>query len=230
MKQEERRQDNKKDKRVGAQFIEPVNKEQKKQGSDEADLECVCSEKTDKKAEQTDVEQKPEDYYDQLLRLRAEFENYRKRIDKEKPELIKWGKIEILNKLLPLYDVVMQAHEHINKIKGEESFDSSKSPKTRPVGNHSVVAPMETVPSVMNEIVRGLEMIFKEFSKVFESEEIREMDVMGRPYDPMAVEIMGVVEGDDSNDGKVVEELQKGFYIGDKVLRPARVKIAKKKV
>jgi molecular chaperone GrpE len=52
---------------------------------------------------------------------------------------------------------------------------------------------------------------------------------VGKPYDPMACEILGVVDGTDENDGLVTEELQKGFYYGDKILRPARVKIAKKK-
>ena len=55
-----------------------------------------------------------EDYYNQLLRLQADFENYRKRVEKEKPELIKWGKAEILLRLLPLYDLLLAAHLHIN--------------------------------------------------------------------------------------------------------------------
>ena len=49
-------------------------------------------------------------YFDQLLRLKADFENFRKRVDREKPELIRYGRAEILMKLLPLYDVLVQAH------------------------------------------------------------------------------------------------------------------------
>jgi len=64
---------------------------------------------------------------------------------------------------------------------------------------------------------------------VFEAEGIRPMEPLGKPYDPMASEILGVTEGTDENDGLVTEELQKGFWYGDKILRPARVKIAKKK-
>ena len=143
-----------------------------------------------------------EDYYNQLLRLQADFENYRKRMEKDRPELIKYGKAEILMKLLPLYDLLLAAHNHINSAK--ES-----------AGNE--------------DVLKGLEMIFKEFSRMFEAEGLRPMEPVGRPYDPMAGEILGVVEGTDENDGLVVEELQKGFYYGDKILRPARVKIAKKK-
>ncbi|MDP2866436.1 MAG: nucleotide exchange factor GrpE [Elusimicrobiota bacterium] len=142
-----------------------------------------------------------EDYYNQLLRLQADFENYRKRMEKDRPELIKWGKAEILLRLLPLYDMLLSAHAHINTARENGGGD---------------------------ETLKGLEMIFKEFSKVFDAEGLRAMDPVGKPYDAMASEILGVVEGTEENDGFVVEELQKGFYYGEKILRPARVKIAKK--
>ena len=140
-------------------------------------------------------------YYDQLLRLQADFENYRKRVEKEKPELIKYGKAEILMRLLPLYDLLLAAHNHINSAKDAGNSD---------------------------DVLKGLEMIFKEFSKVFDAEGLRPMEPVGKPYDPMASEILGIVDGTEENDGLVVEELQKGFYYGDKVLRPARVRIARK--
>lgn len=145
---------------------------------------------------------KAPDYYDQLLRLQADFENYRKRVDREKPEWVKLGKSEILAKLLPLYDLLLAAHNHVSA--------------ARDGGGSDVV-------------LQGLEMIFKEFSRVFDAEGLRPMEPVGKPYDPMASEILGVVEGTDENDGLVTEELQKGFFYGDKILRPARVKIAKKK-
>jgi molecular chaperone GrpE len=143
------------------------------------------------------------DYYNQLLRLQADFENYRKRQDKEKPEWLKLGKADILIRLLPLYDMLLSAHAHLNAAKENGNGD---------------------------ETLKGLEMIFKEFSKVFDAEGLRAMEPVGKPYDPMASEILGIVDGTEENDGLVVEELQKGFYYGDKILRPARVKIAKKKL
>ena len=168
--------------------------------------ECVCGDEA-RAAEAASGELEKQakqcaEYYNQLLRLQADFENYRKRVEKEKPELIKWGKAEILMKLMPLYDLLLAAHLHINNSKD--------------AGNNG-------------DVLKGLEMIFKEFTKVFESEGIRPMEPVGKPYDPMASEILGVVDGTDENDGLVTEELQKGFYYGDKIRRPARVKIAKKK-
>ena len=168
-------------------------------------VECVCGAEAQAEAaaaENGKQEKLAKDYYDQLLRLQADFENYRKRVEKEKPELIKYGKAEMLIRLLPLYDMLLSAHNHVNS-----AMDGGSS----------------------DEVLKGLEMIFKEFSRLFEAEGLRPMDPVGKPYDPMASEILGVVDGDDSNDGLVTEELQKGFFYGDKILRPARVKIAKKK-
>jgi molecular chaperone GrpE len=128
-------------------------------------------------------------------------------VEREKPDLVCFGKAQMLLTLLPLYDLLMRAHLHIGKVRGGGAED----------------------PAQMQDVVKGLEMIFKEFLKVFEAEGIRPMDLVGKPYDPMASEIIGIDEGTDENDGLVTEELQKGFYYGDKILRPARVKIAKKK-
>ncbi len=179
--------------------------EEKKNGPEE-NIECVCGEEAKAAgsagSELEAQKKKAEDYYNQLLRLQADFENYRKRVEKEKPELIKYGKADILMRLLPLYDLLLAAHSHVAGAMEGGSGD---------------------------EVLKGLEMIFREFSKVFEAEGIRPMEPVGKPYDPMASEILGVVDGDDANDGMVVEELQKGFFYGDKILRPARVKIAKKK-
>ena len=194
------------------------NHEEKKNGgaAHQADAECECDKNNEcvcenavpeiPKTDADGADKKAPDYYEQLLRLKADFENYRKRVEKEKPGLVKFGKAEMLIKLLPLYDLLMQAHLHILKLKDGTGCDA-----------------------VAQDIVKGLEMIFKEFSKVFEAEGIRPMEVVGKPYDPMASEIIGMDEGTEENDGLVTAEFQKGYYYGDKVLRPARVKIAKKK-
>ena len=170
--------------------------------------ECANDEAAPKaSAAAEDADKKAPDYYEQLLRLQADFENYRKRVEKEKPELVKFGKAQMLIKLLPLYDLLMQAHQHVVRLKDGPGEDTAAA----------------------RDIAKGLEMIFKEFTKVFEAEGIRPMEVIGKPYDPMSSEIIGTDEGTEENDGLVSAEFQKGFYYGDKVLRPARVKVAKKK-
>ncbi|MDD4003732.1 MAG: nucleotide exchange factor GrpE [Elusimicrobiaceae bacterium] len=146
------------------------------------------------------------DYYDQLLRLKAEFDNYRKRVERDRPELIAWGKRDMLVSLLPVYDVMLQARCQLEKIMSGEPPEAA-----------------------VRELAVGIDMIFKEFEKVFESHNVRPMDCVGQPYNPMQHEVLSVVEGGSENDGHVVAEMQKGFICGDKVLRPARVSIARQK-
>lgn len=186
-----------------------MNEEEKKQELTEETIkentaeQNHISEKTEEKQE-TELEKQTrlaKEYYDQLLRNKAEFENYRKRVERERLSLIQYGKADLLTKFLPMYDILSSAAKHLESIHNAE------------LGN----------------TLKGLQMIFKEFEKIFDSEGIRPMETIGKPYDPMANEILGVVDGDDKNDGLVVEELQKGFFLGDKILRPARVKIARKK-
>lgn len=149
-------------------------------------------------APQPEIEKAPEpDYYDQLLRLKAEFENYRKRVDREKPEFYRLGKAELLLKLLPIYDVLRLAHDHLKSQTGEAA--------------------------------KGMDAIFKEFEKLFKEEGVRVMEPVGKPFDAQQQEALGIVEREDVEDGSVVDVIQPGFMLGDKVLRSAKVRIARKK-
>ena len=179
---------------------------EKKQEKAEEKLEEKKEELNSCLTEAQKWENKANEYYDQLIRLKADFENYRKRIEKEKPDLIQWGKSELLLNIMPLYDILLSAHEHIKNV------DSEKCSKNQ-----------------IEELIKGLDMIFKEFSKFFENQGIREIDILNKPYDPMNCEIISIVDGDEKNDGLVVEVLQKGYVFGSKLLRPAKVKIAKRK-
>lgn len=151
----------------------------------------------EKPAEPVKEESQP-DYYDQLLRLKAEFENFRKRSDREKPEYYRAGRAEVLSKLLPIYDLLQQAHQDIAATQADSPF------------------------------AKGMEGIFKEFEKIFKEEGIAPMDPAGKPYDPLRHEVLGTVEKEGAEDGHVVDVFQNGFMLGDKVLRTAKVRIAKK--
>lgn len=139
------------------------------------------------------------DYYGQLLRLQADFENFRKRTEREKPMFIQFGKAEIIKKLLPLYDTLLKAEAEVNK----EDVD-------------------------LQHIKHGLNMIFEEFNKVFKSEGVEVVDAKGKPYDPMTQEVITTIPCEDQDDGTVTEELCKGVNLDGKVLRPAQVIVGKK--
>ena len=140
--------------------------------------------------------QEQPNYYEQLLRLKAEFENFRKRTDREKPELYKSGKADMLLKLLPVYDLLRQAHKEVQA-------SHAKTP-----------------------LAMGMDMIFKEFEKLFKEEGVAVMDPAGKPYDALKHDVLGTVEKEGAADGDVVDVLQDGYMLGDRVLRAAKVRIA----
>ena len=138
------------------------------------------------------------DYYGQLLRLKAEFENYRKRVDREKPEWLKTGRAEVLAKLLPLFDLLQHAHAE-------------------------VLAGHADTP-----LAKGMDAIFREFDKLFKEEGVGRIDPAGKAFDPHYHEAFGFTDKPGVEEGAVAEVLQAGYLLGDKVLRTAKVRLQKK--
>ena len=139
-------------------------------------------------------ETKP-DYYEQFVRLSADFENFRKRTEREKAAFLSYGKKELAEKLLPSYEILLKQAEQFSK---EKKAD-------------------------LKNIVSGIQMILGEMEKAFRSEGIEKMDVLNKPYDPATQEVVAMVPTDKDKDGLVLQEVQMGFMLDDKVLRPARV-------
>ncbi len=141
---------------------------------------------------------KAPDYYDQLIRLKAEFENFRKRTDREKVGFVRFGRASLLMKLIPIYDLLQAAHQEVQ-------------------ASHTDTP-----------LAKGMEGIFKEFEKLFKEEGVTQMEPVGKPYRPMQHEVMGTVETDEHPEDTVVDVLQNGFLLKDETLRTAKVRIAKK--
>lgn len=150
---------------------------------------------TEQKSEESD---KAKQYFEQLLRLQADFENYRKRTEKEKPQLINYGKLETLKKLLPLYDTLLKAET------------ASAKPEAK-----------------IQDIQQGLKMIFEQFDKLFKSEGVKILSAKGKPYDPMTQEVITTLPCPAEQDGIVLEELAAGVEIDGKIVRPAQVIVGK---
>lgn len=141
---------------------------------------------------------KAQQYLEQLVRLQADFENYRKRTEKEKPQLIGYGKLETLKKLLPLYDTLLKAEAESEK----------------PEAN-------------LQHIKQGLKMIFDQFNKLFKGEGVRIVSCKGKPYDPMTQEVVTTISCPPDQDGLVLEELASGVEIDGNTVRPAQVIVGK---
>jgi len=131
---------------------------------------------------------------DSLQRLQAEFENYKKYVEKKNLEYAKYAKADIIDKLLPIMDSFEMALKHTEN---------------------------------KEEFVKGVEMIFSEIFTMLEKEGLRKINAEGK-FDPHFHEVL-LKEESDKEEDTVLEELQKGYMLGDKVLRYTKVKVSKGK-
>ncbi|MFA5779189.1 MAG: nucleotide exchange factor GrpE [Elusimicrobiota bacterium] len=142
---------------------------------------------------------KAQDYYEQLLRLKADFENYRKRSDSEKREHFEDGKNSLITELIDVFETVKLAKGMIEKSANGES------------------------------VQQGLHLIEKKLAEILKLHEVTAIISVGEKYNPLLHEVVGVVENDEIEDDIILEEIKAGYKIDDKILKPAIVKIAKKK-
>jgi len=132
--------------------------------------------------------------HDLYLRTLADFENYRRRVERERESVAKRGKRELLLALLDLADNFERALAHVN--------DSPES------------------------VVAGLHTIQRRLASVLEGQGVTSFESVGQPFDPAVHEAIGVIQDDEQETGTVLDELSRGYYWGDEVLRPARVRVA----
>ncbi len=144
------------------------------------------------------VENEKEELNDKILRARAEFENYKKRVLREKNDLLKYGTEKFALELLPVADNFERALEQAKDADNTES------------------------------VVDGIEMILKQFINTLEKFHIKSFDSVRLPFDPEKHEAMTQQVHDKYEDNTVIEEFHKGYSIGNKLLRPARVIVSKK--
>nr|WP_116187625.1 nucleotide exchange factor GrpE [Paenibacillus taihuensis] len=130
------------------------------------------------------------------LRAQADFDNFRRRTMKEKEDLAQYASMKLITQLLPVVDNFGRALEAAKSGGDVESFS------------------------------KGVDMIFRQFEQVLEAEGLRAMESVGQPFNPDFHQAIMQVESDEHEEGIVVEEVQKGYVLKDKVLRPAMVKVS----
>lgn len=145
-------------------------------------------------------EKEAEENYDRLLRVSAEFENYKKRSTREMEEFRKFANQSLIKEMLSVVDNLELA---MNSTNGHKAIDKG--------------------------LLQGLEMTHKEILKVFEKFNVKPIEAKGQTFDPTFHEAVMQEENDDFDDNTVTNELQKGYLIHDRLLRPAMVVVAKSK-
>ena len=143
-----------------------------------------------------------EEIKDKYLRLYADFDNYRKKIQKDKEELVKYANETLAYELLPVIDNMEMALQHAQN-----------------GGSDTLRALKQGVENTLRELLRTLEKFG-----------VSVVDPLNQPFDPAYQHAMSQVEREDMESNTVVEVFRKGYVYKDKVLRPALVAVSKKPV
>jgi len=149
-----------------------------------------------REAETSDKE--AEEYLDHLKRLKAEFENYKKRMIKERQQIINWAVEDLIKEFLPVLDDLERA---IKCAQVSRDFSS---------------------------LVQGIKMVYDHFKQLLKKKGLEEISAEGEEFDPHLHEAIMRIESDKHPDNVVVEEMRKGYKFKDRVLRPAMVKVNKR--
>ena len=154
---------------------------------------------------------------ERYLRTLAEFENAKKRLQREKEEFSKYAAEAVLRELLPIVDSLDHALVAV---------DPSTRPAAAGLARDSAPAGLRKQPG-MEVIVQGVQLIHKQLLALLEKEGIKRIATVGEPFDPHRHEAVSQVEAQDGQaDGTIVEEVQVGYTMHGKVIRPAMVKVA----
>ncbi len=144
-----------------------------------------------------DKEKEAKENLDRLLRVAADLENYKKRAAKEKEEWTKFANEELIKSILPFIDNLERAVNHAEKV------------------------------ADTGVLIEGIRLTLKEIHKTLNRFGLTSFDSVGQPFDPERHEAMLMVETDQHEPNRVVEEFQRGYLLNERLLRPATVSVSK---
>ena len=135
---------------------------------------------------------------DELLRTRADLQNFRRRTEQEKIQVRQMATEDLVTQLLPVLDNFERALESVGKGASLES------------------------------VVGGIKMVERQLRSALESQRVVKIPSVGQPFDPAHHEAIATEHSDEHEEGTILHELEAGYKMADRVIRPARVKVVKK--
>lgn len=158
--------------------------------------DAPAGEAADNIAPESEAARQRDEYLDLLRRKTAEFDNFRKRVERERRELSEWAAADVLSDVLAVMD----------------DFERALS----------VPAPPEA------QVYRtGVELIQRQLQELMRKRGVTTLETVGADFDPHLHQAVAYDETEGAREGEVVAELRKGYKLGDRLLRPAMVKVAK---
>ena len=179
-------------------------KEDQKKQSENNNISKENENKADQVKEET-VEEKFKSTQEKLLRTMAEMENQRRRFEKEKKEAFEFGGFNFAAESLSIIDNIDRA---IISFKNDESLKGNKD---------------------LPKIIESIEIAKKDLVSIFKKNGIEAIDCINKKFDPNFHQAMLEVENSSQEPGTIVQEIQKGYMMKDRLLRPSLVGVAKKR-
>ncbi len=133
---------------------------------------------------------------DTFLREKAELENFKKRLTKEKDDFVQFANERLLQELIQIEDNLERA--------------------------------LEVPNATLESLKEGVEMIQKQFSTFLKNQKVEPIEAIGKAFDPTLHEVLNQQESEEHEENTVIEEYSKGYTLNGRILRPAKVVIAKK--
>lgn len=166
---------------------------------DEQDIEA--SDEDDRvEAKLTASDEKAQEYYDRLLRVSAEFDNYKKRTSREMQDVVRYANEKLIKELLTVVDNLERAIESVQK---EDDQD--------------------------DPVLQGVRLTLSEVEKILNRHHVEPVKALGEPFDPNFHQAMMQEESEDQPANTVIREMQKGYVLHDRLIRPAMVVVSKAK-
>jgi molecular chaperone GrpE len=148
-------------------------------------------------ADPDELQKQRDEYYDLLLRKTAEFDNYRKRVERERQSASESAATGLIKELLPLVDDLERALKADTSGEGAEAYR------------------------------RGVELIHRQLLETLRKRGVKAVDALGEDFDPHYHQAVAYEPEEGRREGEIIEEFSRGYVLGDRLLRPAMVKVAK---
>ena len=172
------------------------NNHQDEDNSSVVDPEEKSADK-DTQADDVDFEKKYTETFDQLLRLKAEMENLKKRTEKEVENAYKYSVESLLNEIIPIYDSLLLSSK-VDKGKVEAE-----------------------------QLIKGNEMLLSMFKQIFEKNNINEINPLGDKFNPESHQAVSTINDPSKKDDTVAEVVQQGYSLNGRIIKPALVVVIK---
>ena len=181
------------------------NNKQKQEISKKGEVEAPENHKIKDKKKEFTIEEKLQETEEKLLRSLAEIENQRRRFEKEIKDAFEFGSFNFAKESLAILDNLQRAKD---AIKNDEKLKSNKD---------------------LDKFLENINIIEKDLVSIFEKNRIKKIEVKEKKFDPNFHQAMSEVEDDNKEQGSILHEIQAGYMLGERLLRPALVSVSKKR-